>query len=97
MYEHVRGNLKKNIILNLIKWETYLPLLKLTQLKAYSRILKTTQTHSTQKYSRISHSTQRLDVQHKDYTQLKDMIFDSGSTQCNARISMLYVESFIKD
>ena len=64
--------------------ETYLPLLKLTQLKEYSRVLKTTQTYSTQKYSRIRYSTQRLDTQLKDRystqrldTQLKDMILNS--------------------
>ena len=42
MYEHVRRILTHNISLNLIKLETYLHLFKLTQLKEYSRILKTT-------------------------------------------------------
>ena len=60
-FKELIGN-KKSIssyIANAIKKETYLPLLKLTQLKEYSRILKTTQTYSTQKYSRIRYSTQR--------------------------------------
>ena len=82
MYEHARGNLKHDISLKLDRNETYLPLLKLTQLKEYSRVLKTTQTYLTQKYSRIRYSTQRLD------TQLKDMIFDSGYSTLKTQLNM---------
>ena len=46
-----KGNLKHNISLKLIEMETYLSLLELTQLKKHLRILETSQTYSTQKYS----------------------------------------------
>ena len=79
IYEHVRGILKHKHKLELDKKETYLPLLKLTQLKEYSRILKTTQTYSTQKYSRIRYSTQRY--------VLRLWVLNSGySTQDKATI-----------
>ena len=50
-----------------MKIETYLRLFKLTQLKEYSRILKTTQTYSTHKYLKIRYSTQIEDTQLKYY------------------------------
>ena len=68
--------------MKLDKKETYLPVFNLTQLKEYSKLLKTTQTYSTQKYSRIRYSTQRLD------TQLKDMIFDSGYSTLDTQLNI---------
>ena len=65
--------------------EAHLSLFKLTQLNEYSRIIKTTQTYSTQNYSRIIYSTQRLDTRLiNEILNFKDMIFDFG-TQLNIK------------
>ena len=72
MYKHVRGILKHNISLNLIKIETYLPLFKLTQLKdtqTYSNLLNSKALKDKILNSEIRYSTQRLDTQLQGYTQ----------------------------
>uniref|UniRef100_M1DKS8 Uncharacterized protein n=1 Tax=Solanum tuberosum TaxID=4113 RepID=M1DKS8_SOLTU len=65
MDEHVRGILKHNISLNLIKMETYLPLSKLTQLKEYSKLLNLLNSEVLKDKilnSEIRYSTQRYDI-----------------------------------
>lgn len=65
IYEHVGGILKHNISLKLIKMKLYLSLFKLTQLKEYSRILKTTNLLNSEVLKDKILNSQRLDIKLK--------------------------------